>query len=232
MSKKLFYEERARAYGRLDAEGLLRYRKALALAGDLAGCRVLDVGCKMGLLRDLLRRTCPGAQYKGVDISEAALAAIPDRRDDFLVADVMEGLPLPEASFDVAFCLELIEHVESPTRLLAELKRVVRPGGLILLSTPSPYYPEEFLANLLGLPEREGHIAAFSPRNVRRLLAFAGLELETFRGTWLRLPYWPFRPIRRGLFLKVPVWPALFTVSIIYRVRVAAAPGAKGAEVV
>jgi len=230
MNKKLFYEQRAQRYRGTDEEGVLRYRKALAMAGDLSGRRVLDVGCKKGVLRELLRQRWPDAKYLGVDISQTALAAIEEPGDDFLLADVMEGLPLPDASFDAAFCLELIEHVENPTRLVAELKRLVQPGGAILLSTPSPYYPGELIANLLGLPDREGHIAAFAPRNLRSLLAFVGLEIEACRGTWLRLPYWPVRPIRRGLFWRVPVWPALLSRSIIYRVRVPGASGATEAE--
>lgn len=121
---------------RLALEHLHRYAVGRALA---AGRRVLDLGCGEGY------GTCE-LQQGGADLVvsveidfEAALHAS-HRADDppalVAVADAMR-LPLRSHSFDLVVCFEVIEHVPNPRALVAEVKRVLVPGGIFVTSTPN-----------------------------------------------------------------------------------------------
>ena len=115
-------------------ERAVRYRWA---AGAVAGGRVLDAGCGAGWGTALLARE---AEAVGVDLSPAAIAAA--RREHGEEAEFAEGdlgaLPFGEAAFDAVVCFEALTHLADPAAALAELRRVLRPGGLLLASAPNP----------------------------------------------------------------------------------------------
>jgi len=107
-------------------------------------CRGLtaDVGCGRGKYRDLIARHA--ARYVGLDNQSSLRQFAPGGgRSVDIVADVM-ALPLAAKSCDTVICLQVIEHVPEPGALMAELGRVCRPGGHLLLATPwlAPYHPE------------------------------------------------------------------------------------------
>ena len=99
-------------------------------------CRVLDVGCGAGFLaNDLAAR---GHEVTGVDASREALD-VARARDRTCSAAYRraeaESLPFHDASFDVACAMDLLEHVENPARVVGEIGRVLRPGGLFFFHT-------------------------------------------------------------------------------------------------
>jgi 2-polyprenyl-6-hydroxyphenyl methylase / 3-demethylubiquinone-9 3-methyltransferase len=99
-------------------------------------CRVLDLGCGAGFLaNDLAAR---GHDVVGVDDTpenlEVARAHDPTGRARYVLGDVTR-LDVPEASFDAAFALDLLEHVEDPERVIAEASRALAPGGLFFFHT-------------------------------------------------------------------------------------------------
>lgn len=112
-----------------------RYRWAEALARDRD---VLDVACGVGYGTSILVRA--GARrVLGVDFSDEAVEQARNRVGDpadFLVGDLL-NLPCKDDSFDLITCFETIEHVADPGRGLDELRRVLRPGGVLLLSSPN-----------------------------------------------------------------------------------------------
>jgi SAM-dependent methyltransferase len=102
---------------------------------------VLDVGSGVGHWGRLLSRVLdPSATLVGVDREprwvEEAAARAPDERFSYRVG-AAEALPFEDASFDLVTCQTLLIHVASPTAALAEMVRVVRPGGLVLASEPN-----------------------------------------------------------------------------------------------
>jgi len=93
-------------------------------------------------------------QVFGVDISAVLLRKCrhdyPDR-DTCLIVGEAENLPFPDATFDNAFSLGAINHVNDPGKALREMARVVKPGGLIVVADEVPDLPNRQIAHKLGL---------------------------------------------------------------------------------
>ena len=105
---------------------------------DPAGRHVLDVGCGGGLLAEEVARM--GFEVTGVDPSEPSLesACVHAGREGLdieYVRGVAEDLPFGDASFDVVYCCDVLEHVESVERTVAEAARVLKPGGPYVYDT-------------------------------------------------------------------------------------------------
>jgi SAM-dependent methyltransferase len=103
------------------------------LSPRLAGMqgRVLDVGCGEMPFRRLLPRV---ALYTGIDVPAAGAFGMRDHAD--VASFDGRHVPFPDASFDHVLCTEVLEHAEDPVGLIAEMRRVLRPGGTIAVTVP------------------------------------------------------------------------------------------------
>lgn len=112
----------------------------LALLGDVAGKRVSDAGCGPGLYAaELVRR---GAQVVGFDQSPRMVEICAERvpQGEFHVHDLADPIGwLPDGSVDLALLALALEHIDDRVAALAELHRVLRPGGALVLSTMHPF---------------------------------------------------------------------------------------------
>ncbi len=111
-------------------------RRRFLLEHVAAGERVLDAGCGEGQFASELTRA--GARVVGIDVAEEPLrrAARRDPGLDLRVVSADGPWPLADASFDVVWAGETIEHVADTAGWLSEVRRVLVPGGRLLLSTP------------------------------------------------------------------------------------------------
>jgi SAM-dependent methyltransferase len=131
---------------------------------DLAGA-VLDVGCGRKPYRPLTRAT----RYVGVDLDTPATRAL-------AAADVYydgRRLPFPDASFDAVLCSQVLEHVFTPEEFLREIRRVLRPGGVLLLAVPFAWDEHE----------QPQDFARYSSFGLRALLERNGFAVEAQRKT-------------------------------------------------
>ena len=111
----------------------------LALAGDVAGRRILDAGCGSGPLFAALRDR--GAIVTGFDSSTGMLDQARRRLGDgadLRVADLGRPLPFPDGAFDDVIASLVLHYLEDWTAPLAELRRVLRPGGRLIASVDHP----------------------------------------------------------------------------------------------
>lgn len=123
---------------------LFRYEFA---AKQVAGLRVLDIASGEGYGTSALAKVA--SSVVGVDISpEAVDHATMRYRLDFRLGDA-EKIPLENASVDAVVSFETIEHVASAGRFMDEIRRVLKPGGLVVISTPNP---AKYLAGKLPNP--------------------------------------------------------------------------------
>jgi ubiquinone/menaquinone biosynthesis C-methylase UbiE len=120
----------------------------IRLAGDVTSLRVLDAGCGSGPLMDDLR--AKGAVVSGFDLSAAMIDLAQERlgaEADLRVADLGAPLPYTDDEFDVVVASLALHYVEDWASALAELRRVLTPGGRLIVSIihPAVYaivYPE------------------------------------------------------------------------------------------
>ncbi len=112
-------------------------RRTFLLERVRAGERALDLGCGSGdFTREL---AAAGANAVGVEVAAAALERAAARHPelDFRIAPIVGPLPFEDCSFELVWASEVIEHVADTARWLSEVRRVLSPGGRLLLSTPS-----------------------------------------------------------------------------------------------
>lgn len=112
--------------------------------------------------------------------------------------------------YDAIFAGELIEHLDNPGLFLENAARSLRPGGTLLLTTPNPFYSNQFAKVLkYGRPQVHGaHRAWFSPETIRVLLESRGFA--PFEWAWFS----PSRGLLRRLLARVrPYWNPAFGVA-------------------
>ncbi len=171
-----------------------RFDAVLGALDGQPGEEILDIGCGSGLYtRTLVER---GAKVTATEFAPTSLAlahrnlgALADRVE-FRLEDAQE-LSLPDASFDKVLLTEVIEHVPHPDRAIAEAARVLRPGGLLVVSTPSRFSPMNLAYGLKRRVRRYGfneHLHEFTPGSFRRLLE-AQLKVEGLTFANFVLPY-------------------------------------------
>jgi SAM-dependent methyltransferase len=151
---------------------------------------IREVGCKFSVIFDLLRSTNRAFDYKALDIDLETLRRIPGYDPArFVQHNANLGLPFEDVSADYLVCLEVMEHLENATHFLAEVKRVLKPGGKLVLSVPNAYCWMEWLDNKRRARDTEGHIATFTHQNMDALLRFCGMTLREVKGTFTRIPF-------------------------------------------
>jgi SAM-dependent methyltransferase len=137
------YDSFAEAYSAENETSLLNayYERpaTLALAGDVAGRRILDAGCGSGPLSAALRDR--GAVVTGLD-SSAGMLELARRRlgddADLHLADLGRPLPFPDGAFDDVVASLVLHYLEDWAAPLAELRRVLKPGGRLIASVNHP----------------------------------------------------------------------------------------------
>ncbi len=159
---------------------------------------VLDAGCSSGYLLEDLRRELPTASLVGVDLIAGGLRRahllVPDAK--LLLADVCD-LPIEDESVDVALSANLLEHVPDDAGALAELHRVLRPGGLAAIIVPAGPGSYDYYDAFLGHERRyaRGELAGKA----------AGFEvlLDTHIGVLIYPAFWAVKK-RNRLKYKAP----------------------------
>lgn len=169
---------------------------------------VLDIGC--GRQAHLSQRVARGDRYLGCDIHVPAEVELHDYLQiDLNVTSLLEAVG--DRRFDVVFCGEVVEHLFSPDALLRDLRRVLRPGGIVVLSTPNLAYWLNRVLLLVGISplflenssevklgrrvgflgqgnEAQGHIRLFTHRALLELAKKEGFDTVRARG----VPVWNF----------------------------------------
>jgi len=211
-------------------------RQAQMLAGVLAGRdgrqRIVDVGCGEGTATYLVKRLDPANTVIGIDWSAMALAQA-RARGVLVVQGGIDGLPLADASVDVVIMSELIEHLVDTDAAAEEARRVLRPGGTLLLSTPNlaawynrglvglgiqPVFSEVSLKGIYGRPGQEvvGHLRLFTRRALEEFLTARGFACERIRGAPYHDVPRPLRPLDRVLCH----WPSAASILLVQARRV------------
>ena len=135
--------------------------------------RALDLGCGDGRLGAEL----DAGDLTAADVSAVALDRARSRLPGARMVELEPDAPLPldDASFDLVLCAETIEHVRDVQLFLSEIRRVLRPGGTLALSTPAtlPIGPRP--------DPLSPHLRQFTRRSLSRVVKELGFEIESLR---------------------------------------------------
>jgi 2-polyprenyl-6-hydroxyphenyl methylase/3-demethylubiquinone-9 3-methyltransferase len=147
---------------------------------------VLDAGCGSGVFSAFLHEL--GYTPAGIDISHNAVAYARRRYPNipFQVAIVENGLPFSGEHFAAIWFSEVIEHVFDVHATLAELNRILQPGGTLILTTPYHGMVKNLIIALKGYDRHYNpylsHIRFSSRNSLRMCLERAGFSVEQWRG--------------------------------------------------
>jgi 2-polyprenyl-3-methyl-5-hydroxy-6-metoxy-1,4-benzoquinol methylase len=161
-----------------------RKRKIMELLGDVAGKKVLDVGCGSGILGNEIKKK--GArEVVGADISAGAIKEASKVLGKAVVADLQtERLDYADGYFDVIVIAEVLEHVLYPENVVKEAKRLLKDDGFIIISTPNFLIFSNRIRMLFGQFEYtedgfldRGHVHFFTLPSLKKFLNINGLKI-------------------------------------------------------
>ncbi|WP_018618496.1 class I SAM-dependent methyltransferase [Spirosoma luteum] len=161
-----------------------RYRQfARHLPGN--SLRVLDCGCNTGRGGNVLKQLFPGIDLYGIDLLPERIEQIPAGVYHRAVAGSAAELPFEADFFDGIVAGEFVEHLADPDLLstFREFKRVLKPGGKILLTTPNP---ESYLVTKMGrthIFDDPSHVNIMATGILKDKLATCGLTLVSIAGS-------------------------------------------------
>jgi SAM-dependent methyltransferase len=212
-----FYEDPTVPVASGTARSLRQARMLAAALGPAAdGAKtVLDIGCGDGTAAATAAPFLAGHRIVGVDWSQDALGRARTRLPYTVRGELTDGgLPFRSDTADAVLLSEVIEHLVDPDSALDEIRRVLRPGGHLMLSTPNlaawynralllagvqPVFSEVSLRAIHGRPGREvvGHLRLYTARALREFVAAAGFEVVRLKGAPFHGVPRPLRPLDR-----------------------------------
>ncbi|MBI2276591.1 MAG: class I SAM-dependent methyltransferase [Dechloromonas sp.] len=190
------------------------------------GSRVLDVGCGMGGTLKSLRDTRQ-CEVVGLEPNHSRAAAVEEAGVTIIQTTLDQADPATLGMFDYVMFLDVLEHMANPHEVLVDAGRLLKPGGVVIVSVPNVAHWSVRLNLLFGnfdYAEAEimdaTHLRWFTRRTVTKMVEAAGYELKTYdvsAGTWLTVyaRVWPWKWIPYGIRARmirfcVKLAPTLF----------------------
>jgi SAM-dependent methyltransferase len=209
-------------------------RQARMLAQILRGFAgpavIVDLGCGDGSALAVAAAHNPAHRFAGIDWSSDALRSARGLGLTVVRAGVAAArLPVADGTGDVVIMSELIEHLVDPDGAVAEARRILRPGGSLLLSTPNlaawynrgllafgiqPVFSEVSLRGVFGRPGRvvAGHLRLFTRRALTEFLTASGFRCVTVTGARYHDVPRPLGPLDRA-FCR---WPSAASILLVH----------------
>lgn len=194
--------------------------------------RILDVGFGNGFLLKTLSKK--GFQVSGMEISGSIIARLKreveaEKLNMGLIQGDILNSPFPDNYFDIVITLEVLEHVINPQKMAKELGRILKKGGVLIVSTPyRQKIKYEKCIFCHRLTPRDAHLHSFGEEDLHKLFKEAGLEAEKKKICFSKMDKFPFLKIfyifpfsifLDWLDLKISSKLGLFPPFIVMRFR-------------
>lgn len=158
----------------------------------------LDIGSADGLLAQGIQAGIPGPVHVyALDMDKQLLAYNPF----FAIKADCTRLPFLNETVDLITAAAVIEHLANPQAFLHECHRVLKPGGLLVLTCPAPFF--DWLATKIGYLKDAGHLARYSLKDLRRLCCGEGFEVATSKKFMISPVRFPGALRIEALFFKL-----------------------------
>jgi len=162
--------------------------------------RFLEIGCGTGEFLERVSNLGEQLKVWGVDISELAINKVKKRGVSGFVLDVSrQKLPFPDDFFDMIYMGDVVEHLVDPDFMILEVKRTLRDGGYLILTTPNlaswynrilltlgfqPIFSEVSTKKIFGRPGEKvvGHLRLFTLRSLKEFLSYYRFEIIDVKG--------------------------------------------------
>jgi 2-polyprenyl-3-methyl-5-hydroxy-6-metoxy-1,4-benzoquinol methylase len=170
-----------------EAEGLDRLIPKLfeLLPSKTAQCIFLDVGCGPGIIASAIKRQF-GAVVFGIDCDSTFLEQTKAKGVATYSCNIeTDNFPFSNATFDYVLCIEVIEHLAKPENCLKEIARVIKPEGVLILSTPNLVALQNRLSIINGKDPLRGN--PFDRPYDRHIRLYALNSLTQLVSTWFKI---------------------------------------------
>ncbi|OGH58663.1 MAG: hypothetical protein A2725_03120 [Candidatus Magasanikbacteria bacterium RIFCSPHIGHO2_01_FULL_33_34] len=142
---------------------------ALNLISDGHNKTAIDIGCREGAQSKWL-------ENKGYTVTSVDIEKVYEK---CIIVDVNKPLPYQTESFDLIWCSEVIEHLDNPEFTTNEFRRILKPSGSMILTTPNSYFWLQILMSMFGLTpqkvQRDDHKFFFDIHDIKKLFPKAKL---------------------------------------------------------
>ena len=175
--KENYYRELSRNYGDKNHLMSLKIKKVAELLPEEGRC--LDIGCGTGALLEEIENNIPGLESYGVDAEREAIDFIADKSKTLKEKICLYNgiyLPFNSDAFNCACCLDVLEHVDDPGRLLKEIHRVLKPKASLIITVPNWF---DIIAVKL-LHRSPGHLQTGTPFGWKRRIESSGFNVDFF----------------------------------------------------
>lgn len=149
--KRLVLNLYYRIYGTPDLHTHIRWRAIKKQFLDIKARSVLDIGCGAGIISLELALKAPWMKVVGIDLDKEAIKRANSIKKtlkltnvEFQCMDATTIYPYQDNYFDLVLLIDIIEHISNPQMLIANVSRVLKPGGNVIISVPTPNYPKFF----------------------------------------------------------------------------------------
>jgi len=182
-SKELFYENFSsqwdRKINKRETEKRLKVVFNELLEGhSLKGAKVLEIGCGLGYFSERAYKL--GAKVTGVDVGKNLLKISKKRvpKGIFILGSASQ-LPFSKESFDFVLCTEVIEHVENQRKAIEEMFRVIKKGGMLVITSPNRFFKPLFdFLSKIGVRPYHGNEKWYYPTTLKGILSKKGKILK------------------------------------------------------
>jgi len=229
---KNFYEKEDMIETLVDSD---RSRKAIKILNDaIKGLpskelRFLELGCGTGEFLDRVASLDERLRVWGIDISKLAIDKVKEKGFDGFALDVsQQELPFREGFFDVVYLGDVIEHLLDPDFMISEVKRILKKGGLVVLTTPNlaswcnrilllfgfqPLFSEVSTKKIFGRSGSKivGHLRLYTLKSLKEFLSYYGFKIISVEGAYFHV----FDPLLMSIDKFFSHFPSLSSIDVV-----------------
>ena len=162
--------------------------------------KILDLGTADGLMLGKIKDHYPNTKCIGIEYSKELIDANKDKRIKIIQGDV-QNISLSDNVFDIVIATAIIEHINNPDKLISEAYRVLKPNGLLILTTPVPFF--EKISDLIGGIPKEVHQLTFNLVTLKKLLNKFGFKISLSKKFMLTPIGFPFENFIENFLNKI-----------------------------